>query len=114
MLRMPNPGLVPTVTRVTPLAIKRKRRATRPAAQPDRYAGLRRMFSESWFPAELGRAFRPCPEELVLSSGWAQARRASCCRVLDLAAVILHRALGVSGAAIRKVPGVKVVIHKSA
>ena len=33
-----NPGLVPTVSRVTPLAMKRKRRATQPAAQPDRSA----------------------------------------------------------------------------
>jgi hypothetical protein len=36
----PNIGLEPTVSRVTLLARERKRRATRPAAQPGRYADI--------------------------------------------------------------------------
>ena len=35
---VPNLGLEPTVSRVTLLARERKRRATRPAAQPGRWA----------------------------------------------------------------------------
>jgi len=38
MKEQPNMRIKLTVTRVTPLAIRRKRRATRPAAYPRRYA----------------------------------------------------------------------------